>query len=75
MLSSRDIKDVLQIWDRVLGFVAKNYPDKEAAECPAILYDKTFLCDFLAVLEKRQKQSSFHQYFHKCAADDDTEKT
>ncbi|XP_070619108.1 tigger transposable element-derived protein 1-like [Erythrolamprus reginae] len=57
-MATRDIKEMLSMWDRLRDFVEKKHPEKVATVCAADLFNDTCLTHFRNVLKGKSKQTS-----------------
>ncbi|XP_064111358.1 tigger transposable element-derived protein 1-like [Macrobrachium nipponense] len=55
IISTKDLKDILAMWERVAGFVEKNHPEKIATSRATELFNDTCLHHFRNILKGRMK--------------------
>ncbi|XP_067138051.1 cytochrome P450 4C1-like [Centruroides vittatus] len=67
VISTRDIKEILEMWEKVVEFVDKNHPEKVATGRASELFNETCLTHFRNILKGRKKQTSLDSFFKRSA--------
>lgn len=67
VISTRDIKEILGMWEKVVEFVDKNHPEKVATDRASELFNETCLTHFRIILKERKKQTSLDSFFKRSA--------
>ncbi|XP_064109669.1 tigger transposable element-derived protein 1-like [Macrobrachium nipponense] len=65
IISTKELKDILAMWERVAGFVEKNHPEKIATSRATELFNDTCLRRFRNILKGRMKQTSLDMFLKK----------
>ncbi|XP_064106842.1 tigger transposable element-derived protein 1-like [Macrobrachium nipponense] len=65
IISTKDLKDILAMWERVAGFVEKNHSEKIATSRATELFNDTCLSRFRNILKGRMKQTSLDMFLKK----------
>ncbi|XP_067132756.1 tigger transposable element-derived protein 1-like [Centruroides vittatus] len=63
VISTRDIKEILAMWEKVVEFVDKNHPEKVATGRASELFNETCLTHFRNILKEKKKQTSLDSFF------------
>ncbi|XP_067125817.1 tigger transposable element-derived protein 1-like [Centruroides vittatus] len=69
VISTRDIKEILAMWEKVVEFVDKNHPEKVATGRASELFNETCLTHFRNILKERKKQTSLDSFFKRSAGE------
>ncbi|GFS79232.1 tigger transposable element-derived protein 1 [Nephila pilipes] len=65
VISTSEIKEILEMWERVSQFVEKKHPEKVATCRASDLFNDTCLTHFRNILRGRKKQTSLDMFFSK----------
>ena len=65
VLTSREIREILGMWQKVSDFVEKRHPEKLHTGRASAYYNDTCLTHFRNILKKRQKQTSLDHFLIK----------
>ncbi|XP_064116538.1 tigger transposable element-derived protein 1-like [Macrobrachium nipponense] len=65
IISTKDLKDILVMWEGVAGSVEKNHPEKIAMSCATELFNDACLRRFRNILKGRMKQTSLDMFLKK----------
>ncbi|XP_067123812.1 tigger transposable element-derived protein 1-like [Centruroides vittatus] len=71
VISTRDIKEILAMWEKVVEFVDKNHPEKVATSRASELFNETCLTHFRNILKERKKQTSLDSFFKRSAGENE----
>ncbi|XP_015437248.1 PREDICTED: tigger transposable element-derived protein 1-like [Dufourea novaeangliae] len=71
VISTRDIKEILGMWEKVVEFVDKNHPEKVATGRASELFNETCLTHFCNILKGRKKQTSLDSFFKRSAGENE----
>ncbi|XP_015429411.1 PREDICTED: tigger transposable element-derived protein 1-like [Dufourea novaeangliae] len=71
VISTRDIKEILGMWEKVVEFVDKNHPEKVATGRASELFNETCLTHFRNILKGRKKQTSLDRFFKRSAGENE----
>jgi hypothetical protein len=71
VISTRDIKEILGMWEKVVEFVDKNHPEKVATGRASELFNETCLTHFRNILNGRKKQTSLDSFFKRSAGENE----
>jgi hypothetical protein len=71
VISTRDIKEILGMWEKVVKFVDKNHPEKVATGRASELFNETCLTHFRNILKGRKKQTSLDSFFKRSAGENE----
>jgi hypothetical protein len=71
VISTRDIKEILGMWEKVVEFVDKNHPEKVATGRASELFNETCLTHFRNILKGRKKQTSLDSFFKRSAGENE----
>ncbi|XP_035204883.1 tigger transposable element-derived protein 1-like [Stegodyphus dumicola] len=63
VIPTRDIKQILEMWENVVEFVDKNHREKVATSRASELFNETCLTDFRNTLTGRKIQTSLDSFF------------
>ncbi|XP_015435170.1 PREDICTED: tigger transposable element-derived protein 1-like [Dufourea novaeangliae] len=69
VISTRDIKEILGMWEKVVEFVDKNHPEKVATGRASELFNETCLTHFRNILKGRKIQTSLDSFFKRSAGE------
>lgn len=62
IISIRDVKDMLGMWENVLEFVYKNRPEKVATDHASVLLNETCQTHYRIMLRARKRHTSLDSF-------------
>ena len=65
MIATKDMKEMLSMWEKIREFIEKNHPEKVATVRAADLFNDTCLTHFRKILKGRSKQTSLERFLIK----------
>lgn len=73
VVSTREIKDMLAMWEKLSSFIEKKHPEKVSTGRASALFSDTCLTRFRNILKSRQKQITLDRFLLKRPASDSAE--
>ena len=73
VISTREIKDILAMWEKLSSFIEKKHPEKVSTGRASAFFSDTCLTRFRNILKSRQNQITLDRFLLKRPASDSAE--